>query len=70
MSVGYFGRKVAMSLLDTDRPIISKIEMSTDCSLLKITMIDGAVYEIKINQLEKGVLDTLKEEMDEKKKDV
>lgn len=64
MSIGYFGRKVAMSLLDTDRPIISSIKMSTDCSLLNFTLIDGAVYEIKVKQLEKGVIDTLREGMD------
>lgn len=61
MSVGYFGRKIALSLLDTDDSLIMRIKMSEDCSIIQVVLIDGSEYQIHINQIKKGILDSLRE---------
>lgn len=61
MSVGYFGRKIALSLLDTDDSLIMIIKMSEDCSIIQVVLIDGSEYQIHINQIKKGILDSLRE---------
>lgn len=35
--------------------------MSEDCSIIQVVLIDGSEYQIHINQIEKGVLDSLRE---------
>lgn len=65
MSVGYFGRKIALSLLDTDDSLIMRMKMSEDCSIIQVVLIDGSEYQIHINQIEKGVLDSLRENINE-----
>lgn len=61
MSVGYFGRKIALSLLDTDNSLIMRIKMSEDCSIIQVVLIDGSEYQIHINHIKKGILDSLRE---------
>lgn len=60
MSVGYFSRKIVISLLEADDSLIMRIKMSEDCSIIQVILIDGSEYQIYINQIEKGVLDSLR----------